>query len=354
MSMNEPVFPAPSGPPPRPGAAPQARKGRGGCFWFLLFSFVLTLCVVGGVVLLVVLGVMSNREGLGDVAVDEEPRLDAVWSWGAGDTKVARIPLRGAIIRGEQGFAFASLDVVELALQRIRKATADKDVKAIILEVDSPGGGITASDVLHKALVDFKNSAEGRKVVALLEDVAASGGYYVAVAADYIVAHPTTLTGSIGVLISSLNFKELGEKLGVKDVTVKSGKNKDLLNPLQELTEEQRALLQGVIDDMHARFVRLVAENRKALTEEDVRRLADGQVFLATKALEQGLIDEVGYWEDAVRKTSELLGVDGVKVIKYEEQFGFGSLFRMRARLGLPSRSLLVAPRTRVMYLWNG
>ena len=136
------------------------------------------------------------------------------------------------------------------ALRAIKRATHDPDVEGILLEVDSGGGGITASDILYESLQEFRDADTDRVVVAIFGDVAASGAYYISLAADHIIAHPTTITGSIGVLMQSINARQLGEKIGVHDVTIKSGKNKDILNPLQDLTEEQRALLQGIVDDL--------------------------------------------------------------------------------------------------------
>ena len=285
--------------------------------------------------------------------VDESPDLREVWSCGEGTSKVARIPIRGVLIEEGGRGLFDQPGPVEAALRQIRAATEDDAVEAIILEIDSPGGSVTASDLLYKALMDFRKSRDGRQVIALLGDVAASGGYYVAVASDYIIAHPTTLTGSLSVLISKLNVKQLGDRYGVKMDTIKSGKNKDLLSPFSELTEEQRALLQSLVDDMHERFVSLIANGRGKMTIEDIRRLADGRVFTGARAMELKLVDEVGYWDDAVERTCKLLGVDSVRVVRYSEPF---SLYEVLAGAKAPSfspRSVLdEVGRVRMLSLW--
>lgn len=245
------------------------------------------------------------------------------WSFGSGDVKVIRIPVVGMIMLGEDSWYAGNANTV---LRSIRRATHDPEVEGLILEINSGGGGITDSDVIYKALKDFKAAQEGRVVVSAMGDLAASGAYYIALASDYILAHPTTLTGSIGVIMQSYNLKELAQKLGVQDVTIKSGANKDLLNPFQDVKPEQKELLQKVISSMHDRFVTLVAENRK-LPKETVRPLADGRVFLADEALRHKLIDGIGYNEDAQRKIAELLDTDAVKVFRYDEQVTLMDLF---------------------------
>jgi protease-4 len=285
--------------------------------------------------------------------IDEVPALKAVWSYGHGSTKVARIGIRGVLMEDAPAGFFVMPGPVHAALTRIRAATEDPEIEAIILEVDSPGGGITACDLIYKALIDFKERYPKRKIVALLGDVAASGGYYVAAAADYIIAHPTTLTGSIGVLLSSLNVKELGEKIGVKLVTIKSGENKDILSPFGTLTEAQREVLQKLIDEMHDRFVMLVAKGRPDLSKDEVRLLADGRIFTGAKALEYKLVDEIGYWNNAVAKTCELLGVEDVRVLRYTEEFSLSSFLRGIQPVKLSSRSLVEQTQARMMYIWQ-
>lgn len=297
----------------------------------------------------------SQEEG----GVDEFPQLERTWSYGSGETTVVRIPVVGVITRSTASGLFGELsDPVGEVLACIQDATQDEDVMAIILEVDSPGGEVTASDVIYKALLDFKKAKAGRKVVALFGDVAASGAYYIAMAADYILVQPTTVTGSIGVLISTVNFKELGDMFGVKDVTIKSGVNKDLLNPLSEVSPAHLAIMQGVVDEVYGRFVSLVVAGRK-LPEAEVRAVADGRILTANQALAAKLVDGVGYWDDAVNKTAELVGVKTVKVFKYEQRESLWDLLRASAsagsRLSLKGsvKGLLEPQSPRFMYLWK-
>ena len=258
---------------------------------------------------------------------DEVPQLKEIWSYGTGDMKVVRIPLQGMIMLSEDNWKSGNANMV---LRSIRRATHDPDVKGLILEVDSGGGGITDSDIIYNELKKFKALDDERIIVTIMGDIAASGAYYIAIISDFIMAHPTTLTGSIGVIMQSYNFKELAQKIGVKDVTIKSGANKDLLNPFIEVNPEHRELMQKLISAMHERFITLVAENRE-MTKEAVAPLADGRVFLADEAVKNGLIDGIGYDDDARAKMAELLNVESIKVFKYEEELGF---FDMLSRPG--------------------
>ena len=215
------------------------------------------------------------------------------------------------------------------AVRAIRRATLDPRIRGILLRVDSPGGEVTASDAVWKALEDFRASSPGdagepRFVVALMGALAASGGYYACAGADWIVAHPTTITGSIGVKMSSINIRRLAERLGVGEVTIASGPNKNMLSPFQDLTEEQRSLLQAQVDAMQDRFVSIVSKGRK-LDEARVRALADGRIFLAPEAKEAGLVDEIGYLSDARARVAERLGGGTPRFVTYA---GGGSLLR--------------------------
>ena len=284
---------------------------------------------------------------------DEYPNLQETWSSGQGDTKVVRIPLRGMItLNGDSAWNTAN---AVTALRSIRRATRDEEVEGIILDIDSGGGGITASDILYNALREFKNEKKGRVVVTLMGDVAASGAYYIALASDYIIAHPTTITGSIGVILQSYNIKELAQKIGVRDVTIKSGANKDILNPFRDVDPAQKELLQSILSQMYDRFLKLVVENRK-LAKEKVAPLADGRVFSAQDALANKLIDAIGYGADAQKKIASLLDVDEVSVYRYSEPSSLLDLFG-EPPIGFSSglRRLLgeASDSPRLFYRWN-
>jgi protease-4 len=188
-------------------------------------------------------------------------------------------------------------------------------VKALIVRINSPGGTITASDILYHELLAFKTRKKV-PVIAAIMDVGASGGYYAALAADTIVVNPTTITGSIGVVMVTVNAQGLLEKIGVTPLAIKSGPMKDAGSPFRSLTDAERAVFQGIIDDMYGRFVGLIARSRK-MPEDRVRAFADGRVYTADEALELGLVDRIAYLEDVVALAKERAGLAEAKVIMY-------------------------------------
>ena len=345
----------------------ESTKKRHGCGFgcMLLIGLFLGLAVVVAVLLLggfgalnfspnmQVGGLFHHSHGASGLGEDESPNLVETWSAGDGDAKVIRIPINGMIMLGDSTSFYSGNAVT--ALRAIRRATHDPEVEGLILDIDSGGGGITDSDIIYKAVLDFKAAQEGRVVVTMMGDIAASGAYYIALASDYIMAHPTTLTGSIGVIMQSYNVKELAAKLGVQDVTIKSGANKDFLNPFQDVKPEQKEMMQQVISAMYDRFVTLVAENRK-LPKETVIPMADGRVFLADDAVKNHLIDGIGYMEDAQSKIAALLDTDAVKVYRYDEQVTLMDLFA-RPGIGLNfDLGRLVKQSTsepRLMFHWS-
>ena len=193
-------------------------------------------------------------------------------------------------------------------------------------------------------------------MVAICGDVAASGAYYVALGADHIIARPTTVTGSIGVIMQSLNLYGLGEKIGIQDASIKSGANKDLLNPFLPPNPEHAAVVQSVIDEMHGRFVDLVAEHR-GIGEEQVLALADGRIMTAQTALSARLIDEIGYWDDAMNRLAELLGVDDIIVYRYNEALSLRSLLLASTHQRIITRALseltAIDPTPSLQYRWR-
>ena len=323
------------------------RKSRWG-FWVAIW--VLTFLLLGS--WLANLGLMVSFFGSGvgpEVGpVDAEPSLGEIWSSGYGEVKVVRMKLSGLIMRGEEEKLFGmSADPVETLLRQIRCAEKDEEVRAILLEIDSPGGAVTPSDEIYEALRRFRASEEGRFIVVHIRDVGASGAYYVAMAADYLMAEPTAIVGSVGVIMQSLNMKVLSDKIGLSAVTIKSGANKDLLNPFEEVNTNQVTLLQGVVDGMQDRFARLVVDTRGL---ED-RTLLDGRIFLADDALKAGLIDGIGYLDQALAKLAELIKVDDLYVVRYEQKRDIWDAF-LNARVpSFSANSLIGGPR--LLYLWR-
>lgn len=280
--------------------------------------------------------------------VDQMPEFDEVWSHGYGETKVARIELAGVIMRGKRERLFGyEPDMVESILAQIRAATIDQDIRAILLEVDSPGGAVTPSDEIYTALQSFKRYDDERVVMVLIRGLGASGAYYAAMAGDYIMAEPTAIVGSVGVIMQTLNFKALGDKIGLSSVTIASGDNKDMLNPLEEVDPQHVAMLQELIDGMQERFASIVVNAR----DLDSRELLDGRVFSAAQAEEENLIDGIGYLQDAIDHLRVLLGVEDLRLIRYQEELGFFEMFMAAKMPQLPDFSAMQSPR--FLYLWN-
>ncbi len=197
----------------------------------------------------------------------------------------------------------------------------DSSIKAIVIRIDSPGGGVVPSQEIYNAVKNAKK--EGKKVVVSMGSVAASGGYYIAAAADKIVANPGTLTGSIGVKMEFANVEKLLEKIGVKGMVVKAGEYKDIGSPYREMTPQEKKLLQDVIDDVHGQFIKAVAEGRN-LPEADVRAIADGRIFTGQQALALKLVDQMGDLADSIQTAGSLAGIKGKpKVVEKRKNIPF-------------------------------
>ncbi len=192
-----------------------------------------------------------------------------------------------------------------------------EDIKAIVLRIDSPGGAVGPSQEVYREVKKVKK--EKKVVVASMGSVAASGGYYIAAAADQIVANPGTITGSIGVIVEFANVQELMDKLGMKGVVIKSGKFKDTGSPLREMNDEEKNILQELVNDIHQQFVAVVAENRK-LNINDVNDIADGRIFSGAQAQKASLVDKLGNLEDAIELASKLAGIEGKPNVVYSRK----------------------------------
>jgi protease-4 len=298
----------------------------------------------------------ATRSSLGE---DEFPSFTEVHSYGSGDAKVVRIPFSGVIMRAAPDDSFLPrADPVDQLLRKLRAARLDDEVEGLLLEIDSPGGSVSVIDEIHHEITRFKESSPDRRIVVLVRDVAASGGYYISLPADAIIAQPTSIIGSIGVIMQTLNVKDLADKIGVSDVTIKSGANKDLLNPLRPVDPDQVAILQRSVDATYGRFVGLVSSAR-GIPEKTLRdSIADGRIFDATDALKNHLVDAIGYREDAITRLAAELGLDGpddLFIVTYKDSRTFlESIFSEVTapvdRLSARAEALL-SPR--LLYLWR-
>ena len=327
-----------------PIAPPQGKnntntKGKG---WKIFWGIITGLSVMANFLLLMLLFMMiallasRNRVDFNEEVIQSGPR----------NHKIMVIRLEGVIDSRR----------AEAITEQIKTAKEDVNVKSLILRVTSPGGTVSGSDDIHNEISRFREES-GKPVVAFMKGIAASGGYYVSVSCDKIVAEPTTITGSIGVIFGHFVLKELlEEKLGIDAVIVKSGERKDWPSTFEPVTEEQKLYIQEkLIDPAYKRFVSLVAEGRPMLTLEQVRRLADGSIYSADEALEENLIDQIGYLPEAIESAKELAGLDEARVVEYEEVFSFSKWLASESRtpLSLDRNSLLEFASPQLLYLWQ-
>jgi protease-4 len=207
-------------------------------------------------------------------------------------------------------------------VSQLKKFRKNEAIKAIVLRIDSPGGGVGPSQEIYS---EVKKTTGEKKVVASMGAIAASGGYYVAAAADHVVANPGTITGSIGVVMEFANVEELFKKIGLSAYVIKSGEYKDVGSPLRKMTPKERKLLQGFIDNVYEQFVTAVAEGRQ-MPAKDVRAIADGRIFSGEQAHELGLLDSLGSMEDAIALAAQLGGIEGEPTVVYAEKEKFSLL----------------------------
>jgi len=235
---------------------------------------------------------------------------------GSGKAKVLLIEVSGMISSQEGDGLIPSPGMLAHLKEELTRAAKDDNIKAVVVRINSPGGTVTASDIIHHELKAFKASRK-IPVVASIMDVGASGGYYIAAAADAVYAHPSTVTGSIGVIMLTVNARGLLEKVGLEATAVTSGPRKDMGSPFRAMTPEERAIFQELIDSMYQRFLTVVQEGRPKLTMEQIKKLADGRVYTGEQAKAAGLVDEIGYLEDAVEAVKKQAGLTEARVVMY-------------------------------------
>lgn len=248
---------------------------------------------------------------------------------GEGLDKIAVIPVEGIISPSDSGVAGrVATTSPEGMRDALLQAEEDESVKAVVLEINSPGGGVTASERMYQDILDFKESS-GKPVLASMGTTAASGGYYIATAADEILAGETTLTGSLGVILQLPNFTETADKIGFKQNIIKSGEFKDMGSSFRDITPQEREIFQEIVDENYDEFVEVIVEGRD-LPEERVRELADGRIYSGKQAEELDLVDELGDLEEAARSARERAEVEEATVVRYVQTPGFAELLRAR------------------------
>jgi len=240
--------------------------------------------------------------------------------------------------------------------EELKKAADDKEVRALVVRLNTPGGTVTASDIIYRELMLFRERTK-IPIVAVMMDIAASGGYYIALAADTIVAHPTTVTGSIGTIMVTANVEGLMQKIGVTANTIKSAEHKDMGSPFRTLTADERRIFQSVIDELQRQFVAKVVERRR-LADDVARTLADGRIYTAPQALTHRLVDSIGYVPDAIDAAKRAAGLSDAKVVVYKRPREYRATYYAQARTEASALDAVaqVAATTGVgpkfLYLW--
>jgi protease-4 len=303
----------------------------------LVFLGISLFCVLGAS-LLVNIFLISNSANRASTATASFSEIHH--SGKHNGDKIAIIDLQGMISYNAPGAG--DLDMVDEFLAKLEQAEEDNSVKAILLRINSPGGEVTASDVIYHAL---KKVDKEKPVISYIQTVGASGAYYSAVGTRYIMANELSLTASIGVIMQTMNFQVLANKIGVQTLTFKSGKMKDMLNPFRPATDEEIAYVQDLISETYGKFVGIVAKERK-INEETLRDgVADGRVMSGKSAVKENLIDATGYFEDAINKAKKLAKLpNNAQVIELQTPFNFSRLFRIFGNTPIDKIELNIGP----------
>ncbi len=301
------------------------------------------------------LRIVPIETALGEITISKDK------GWFVSD-KVVLIDVDGMILNArEQSWAGESQNPVSVFVEKLDKAAADSDVKAVVIRINSPGGTVTASDMMYRSLVQFRKSKKV-PVIAVIEDVGASGGYYLACGADKIVAYPTSITGSIGVIMQTFSVARTLSMLGVESKAITSGPYKDLASPLKPLNAEDRKVLSGMVDEFYAGFLAVVSKGRSNLTTKKIRKLADGRVYTGVQAYKNGLVDELGTTQDAVLMARKLANISKARLVTYQRGNGYRANVHNRSNVGpqqfnlinITTPKLLDMNRPRFLYLWTG
>jgi protease IV len=293
-------------------------------------------------------------------AVSEEMFAEEIIEEGDMLSKIAVLSIDGVIqdTGDAESFFESPLYNHKAFMEQLDYVKEAEDVKAIILQVNSPGGGVVESAQIHDKIKEIQKETK-KPIYVSMGSMAASGGYYVSAPADKIFASPETLTGSLGVIMQGVNYAGLAEKYGVEFTTIKSGPYKDIMSPSRPMTEDERAILQSMIDNSYEGFVKVISEGRD-MSVERVKEIADGRIYDGRQAKQLNLIDGFGYLEDVIKNVRKDEKLGNATVVKYTESLGFGSFFSMGAQkiMGKDAEmagmmKLLSQPNSpRLMYLY--
>jgi protease-4 len=271
---------------------------------------------------------------------------------GEGKDKILIVDLSGIITSGPKGSGFSGKEkpgMIATLREELDRARMDGTVKAVVLRIDSPGGGVTASDTLYHEIKKYKQDT-GAAVVAHFMDMGTSGAYYAALAADKISAQPTTVTGSIGVIMLRIDATGLMQKIGIQAEQIASGDLKGMGSPFRTMTPQERKIFQGMIDSIYGRFVNIVAAERK-LPVDKVKQLADGRIYTSEEAKTSGLIDGIGYLEDAIEMAKKQANLTQARVVTYSRPGEYRPTIYSLNLINI-DMSDVVEPGVKFMYIW--
>lgn len=366
--MTDPSMPPAAGSPQSGGGYPvyptQPSEGRSVSFYLAIFLAMLLVLSAGLNIVLLLAGVVRSAAGsfgVGDVS-DTNFELVAVGGDSAAKDRILRVPIDGAIAESATPLIGAPGGTVTRVERALRLARHEDSIKGVLLYVNSPGGGVTDSDLIYREIQRFR-AETGKPVVALFGDTAASGGYYVACACEHIIAQATTITGSIGVILSQWNFAEAADKVGIEQVDIVSEHTpyKAMLSPAKPVDETEVAIARTIVEEMYDRFVDVVAEGRSELDRARVQTLADGRIYSAQQARQLGLIDGVGSESDALELIKQRAKVSSAKVVEQRRRLGFFDLLTGAHRPVPPptleqalGQLLSTTTGPRLLYFWPG
>jgi protease-4 len=326
--------------------SPAPAPGKKGTVWkviwaiataFSILANIMMFFILIGVVFVFASGASRDRQFVEKI-VEDGPRT----------TRIAIVSVDGIIEERNADEVY----------RQIKAAREDRTVKGLIIRVNSPGGTLSGSDQIYNEILKYRTEKK-KPVVAFMQGVAASGGYYSSVACETIIAEPTTITGSIGVIMEYLVLQQLlEEKLGIQPVVVKAGDKKDWPSSFQKPTEEQlQYMKERIITPAYERFVKVVIEGRKGVLQEDeIRQLADGSIYWADQAVEKKLIDKIGYLKDAIKEVKSQAGIEKAQVIEYQRPFSLADILaaQAKARPQIDKKLLYELSVPQVLYLWTG
>lgn len=272
---------------------------------------------------------------------------------GEGARKIAVVNVQGEIVSGSEGFLGSAEATSGNLISQLEQARNDDAVSAVVLRLNTPGGSVVASDEIAREIAEVRRS--GKAVVASMDEVAASGGYFVATGANSIVANPSTITGSIGVIMVLLNLEGAAGKLGVEPIVVKAGRLKDIGSPFRDMTPGERRIFQRLLDEAHVRFMNVVSQGRQ-MPMRRVRGIADGRILSGEQAREAGLVDRLGTFDDAVAEARRLERLSEASVVEYERPFSFSDFFIGVTRIRNPRQEVersfgVTGPRLAYLYI---